>query len=90
MVRISQVDSEKRHITMKIEKLKIFDHNRNQIGVATRDEVHRAGYWHEAFHCWLVGKEGEKDYIYLQLRSEERKRLSQSLRYYSRWAFVSR
>lgn len=73
MVTISQVNSEKRHITMKNEQLKIFDHNRNQIGVATRDEVHRVGYWHEAFHCWVVGKEGEKDYIYLQLRSEEKK-----------------
>jgi len=53
--------------------LKIFDDNRNQIGVATREEVHRSGYWHEAFHCWFISREEEKDYIYLQLRSDIKK-----------------
>lgn len=58
---------------MESEKLKIFDDNRNQIGIATREEVHKAGYWHEVFHCWFVGKEKDTDYIYLQLRSEVKK-----------------
>ncbi|MCH6269530.1 NUDIX hydrolase [Neobacillus citreus] len=58
---------------MESEKLKIFDDNRNQIGVASREEVHRVGYWHEVFHCWFVGKEKDTDYIYLQLRSEVKK-----------------
>jgi len=52
--------------------LKIFDDNQNQIGIATREEVHRLGYWHEAFHCWFVSKE-DKAYIYLQLRSAMKK-----------------
>ncbi|MBM7661045.1 isopentenyldiphosphate isomerase [Bacillus mesophilus] len=52
------------------EKLKIFDDNKNQIGVASRGDVHKHGYWHEAFHCWFIGKERGKDYIYLQLRSK--------------------
>jgi isopentenyldiphosphate isomerase len=55
------------------EKLKIFDEHRTQIGVATREEVHRIGHWHETFHCWLISKEGEIDYIYLQIRSDEKK-----------------
>jgi isopentenyldiphosphate isomerase len=55
------------------EKLKIFDEHRTQIGVATLEEVHRIGHWHEAFHCWLISKEGEIDYIYLQIRSDEKK-----------------
>lgn len=55
------------------ELLKIFDENRNQIGVASRSEVHRLGYWHEAFHCWLISDEQGVDYIYLQLRSKNKK-----------------
>ncbi|PLR95982.1 NUDIX hydrolase [Bacillus sp. T33-2] len=58
---------------MDNEQLKIFDENRNQIGVATREEVHRMGYWHEAFHCWFVTKEKDTDYVYLQLRSQTKK-----------------
>jgi isopentenyldiphosphate isomerase len=58
---------------MKKEQLKIFDENRNQIGVATREDVHRLGYWHEAFHCWFVSNEKGTDYLYLQLRSSTKK-----------------
>lgn len=58
---------------MEKEKLKIFDEQRNHIGVATREEVHRVGHWHEAFHCWFISKEEGIDYIYLQIRSEEKK-----------------
>jgi isopentenyldiphosphate isomerase len=58
---------------MENEILKTFDSDRNQIGVATREEVHRIGHWHEAFHCWFVCREEEKDYIYLQLRSDLKK-----------------
>ncbi|MBD8071177.1 NUDIX hydrolase [Bacillus sp. PS06] len=55
------------------EKLKIFDEQGSQIGVATRSEVHRLGHWHEAFHCWFVCHEHGVAYIYLQLRSEHKK-----------------
>ncbi|GMK38812.1 putative Nudix hydrolase [Paenibacillus sp. CCS19] len=57
---------------MENEMLKIFDDNRNQIGIATREEVHKLGHWHEAFHCWFISKE-DKGYIYLQLRSAMKK-----------------
>lgn len=53
--------------------LKIFDHDHNQIGVAPREEVHRLGYWHEAFHCWFFSKEGDDEYVYLQIRSQLKK-----------------
>lgn len=57
---------------MENELLKIFDENKRQIGVATREEVHRAGHWHEAFHCWFAGGNDE-DCIYVQLRSDIKK-----------------
>nr|WP_245349938.1 NUDIX domain-containing protein [Cytobacillus eiseniae] len=53
--------------------LKIFDQQYNQIGVATRDEVHRIGHWHEAFHCWFFSRKGEEEVIYLQIRSQLKK-----------------
>lgn len=55
------------------ERLKIFDEDRFQIGIATRDEVHRFGFWHETFHCWFVSEEAGTYYIYLQLRSATKK-----------------
>ncbi|WP_202077613.1 NUDIX hydrolase [Caldalkalibacillus salinus] len=55
------------------EKLKIFDADRNQIGVASRSDVHRLGYWHEVFHCWFVSNENGVNNIYLQLRSKNKK-----------------
>ena len=58
---------------MDNEKLKIFDDNRKQIGIATRKEVHRVGYWHEAIHCWFLSREEDVDYIYLQIRSNTKK-----------------
>lgn len=58
---------------MENEQIKVFDTNRNPIGVATREEVHRLGLWHESFHCWIVSREEEIDYLYLQLRCEMKK-----------------
>ncbi|MBM7649939.1 isopentenyldiphosphate isomerase [Bacillus ectoiniformans] len=57
---------------MENEYFKIFDEERNEIGVASRKDVHRFGYWHETFHCWFVTKHKETDYIYLQLRSDSK------------------
>lgn len=58
---------------METEQLKIFDEKRNEIGIASREDVHRLGYWHETFHCWFISKEEEKNYLYLQLRSKTKK-----------------
>ncbi|WP_377890566.1 NUDIX domain-containing protein [Alkalihalobacillus sp. R86527] len=58
---------------MDQEKINIYDEERNHIGVATRKEAHEKGYWHDAFHCWMVTVEEEKPSIYLQLRSREKK-----------------
>lgn len=58
---------------METELLKTFDHRGNITGVATREEIHRLGHWHETFHCWIVGRDEGVDYIYLQLRSDRKK-----------------
>ncbi|MFS0864726.1 NUDIX hydrolase [Fredinandcohnia sp. 179-A 10B2 NHS] len=55
------------------ETLKIFDEARNMIGEATRAEVHKYGYWHETFHCWFISNDQGIDYIYFQLRSDDKK-----------------
>ena len=58
---------------MKEELIKIFDKARNPIGIASRDDVHKNGYWHETFQCWFIQKDNNKDYIYFQIRSDEKK-----------------
>ncbi|MED3824414.1 NUDIX domain-containing protein [Priestia flexa] len=57
---------------MENEYFKIFDEDRNEIGVASRRDVHKFGHWHETFHCWFVTKHKDTDYIYLQLRSDSK------------------
>lgn len=58
---------------METELIKIFDDDGTSIGVATREEVHKKGYWHETFHCWFISREKGVDYLFFQLRSKEKK-----------------
>jgi isopentenyldiphosphate isomerase len=58
---------------METEVMKIFDDNRMYLGVATRQKVHAAGYWHETFHCWFVSLEEGKVNLYFQIRSASKK-----------------
>lgn len=54
---------------MAAEILRIFDDNMVCIGQKPREEVHKAGDWHETFHCWFtVGDE-----LLLQKRSPNKK-----------------
>ncbi|MDX8046459.1 NUDIX domain-containing protein [Gracilibacillus sp. S3-1-1] len=55
------------------ELLTIFNEKRCKIGVASREDVHIKGYWHETFQCWFIDKENGLDYIYLQKRCEDKK-----------------
>lgn len=58
---------------MNEEILTTFDAQGNVTGTATRDEVHREGLWHETFHCWFVQQREDDLYIYLQLRSKDKR-----------------
>lgn len=55
------------------ETIRIFDEQGNGLGVASRDEVHQVGHWHETFHCWFISQGDEHTHIYFQIRSESKK-----------------
>ncbi|MCF6137337.1 NUDIX hydrolase [Pseudalkalibacillus berkeleyi] len=54
------------------EWLSIYDESHMPKGIASRSEVHRRGLWHDTFHYWLVCKEEEQNYIYFQIRSDDK------------------
>ncbi|NBI29684.1 NUDIX hydrolase [Chengkuizengella marina] len=51
------------------ELLHIFDEEMNLIGKQSRDIVHKKGYWHETFHCWITVREKGITYILFQKRA---------------------
>ncbi|AWB44110.1 hydrolase [Paenibacillus sp. CAA11] len=57
----------------QLELFDIFDNQMRRIGIASRQEVHRMGYWHETFHCWVVYESpaGEPSLLF-QLRSRDK------------------
>lgn len=57
---------------MAIEKIACVTEHGALTGVASRDEVHRQGLWHETFHCWIVSRELGRTWIHLQLRSQDK------------------
>lgn len=55
------------------EVLDIYTSSMEHIGTATREEVHRRGYWHQTFHCWLWKRENDTQYLLFQLRSAHKR-----------------
>lgn len=49
-----------------MEQLDTFDSDMNRVGVASIDEVHAKGLWHQTFACWVFNPKTQV--IYLQLR----------------------
>lgn len=39
----------------------IFDEARQWIGTAPRPEVHKRGYWHQTFQCWIIDMQGRME-----------------------------
>ena len=56
-----------------VEMLTVVDINRNQLGVKSREAVHRDGDWHETFQCWFIEQIENTYYIYVQKRSANKK-----------------
>ena len=53
------------------ELVDVYDDTLNKVGVVTRNEAHRKGYWHLNLHCWIVTKRKGGAVIF-QVRSEDK------------------
>lgn len=53
------------------EILDIFSIDMKQVGTATRNDVHRKGYWHQTFHCWFIEEDTKS--ILFQRRHKNKK-----------------
>ncbi|ADC51312.1 hypothetical protein BpOF4_16335 [Alkalihalophilus pseudofirmus OF4] len=58
---------------MDTEHITIVNEQRKPVGIASRADIHKKGLWHETFHCWMAGRDGDHYYIYLQRRSDYKK-----------------
>jgi isopentenyldiphosphate isomerase len=58
---------------MESEILDIFDERMKPLGCCPRGEVHKRGYWHQTFHCWIVEKHQDGDLILFQKRAAQKK-----------------
>lgn len=50
------------------ELFDIYDEALNHIGIKARAAVHRDGDWHQVFHCWVVGRDAQGEFVILQKR----------------------
>ncbi|OAG93241.1 hypothetical protein AYW79_11705 [Ferroacidibacillus organovorans] len=55
-------------MTILAEVFDTFDKDMNWTGTATRKEVHRFGFWHQTFHCWILHRDLNDDFLVLQRR----------------------
>ena len=55
------------------EILDIFNEKYEHIGEADRDTVHKEGYWHQTFHCWIITSHDGENYVLLQKRAAGKK-----------------
>ena len=50
-----------------MEMLEIFNEDHTLIGVASKEDVHRLGYWHQVFGCLFI--DSSKNKVYLQYKN---------------------
>ncbi len=53
------------------ELVDVYDEALNKVGVVTRNEAHKKGYWHLNLHCWIVTKRKGGAVIF-QVRSKDK------------------
>jgi len=61
------------------EMLDYFDDKMNFLGTISREEVHKKGYWHQTFHCWIIRKTENDKYVLFQRRGPENKTFPNTL-----------
>ncbi len=49
----------------------IYDEQMLLLGQALRSEVHRRGYWHRTFHCWLVRQEAITGKLFVRFQKRQ-------------------
>ncbi len=57
---------------MSTELLDVYDENMQKIGVMERDKVHKTGAWHCSFHCWIVRRTNDGQFVLFQKRGPEK------------------
>ena len=50
------------------EIIDIYNDEALKIGSADREYVHRLGLWHKTLHVWLIYKDGNKNFVVMQVR----------------------
>nr|WP_241394467.1 NUDIX domain-containing protein [Clostridium beijerinckii] len=53
--------------------MSFYDEELNEIGVASRSEIHANGLLHKVVHCWIVDESSNEKWIYFQQRSYKKK-----------------
>nr|WP_207715511.1 NUDIX domain-containing protein [Clostridium beijerinckii] len=53
--------------------MSFYDEELNEIGIASRSEIHANGLLHKVVHCWIVDECSNEKWIYLQQRSYKKK-----------------
>ena len=55
------------------EIIDIFNEKYEWIGKEDRDVVHKEGYWHQTFHCWILTQHDGKNCVLVQKRALAKK-----------------
>ena len=56
-----------------MENVDIFNEAFAHIGIKTKYEAHKYGYWHQTGHCWIIRKVKDKILIIFQKRASTKK-----------------
>lgn len=55
------------------EILDVFNEKYELIGQADREKIHVDGLWHQTFHCWIITRHDDANYVLVQKRASSKK-----------------
>jgi isopentenyldiphosphate isomerase len=53
----------------KFEIIDYYDDDLSFLGTIDKDEAHKIGAWHKSFHCWIVRKDNNSNFLLFQKRA---------------------